>query len=157
MRRVYFSFDYEQDLHRVKNICRLPRIISRSAAGFETSAVWQQVTKEGEDSLKGLINDALMKTSITIVCISNLTAYTKIQGYEIERSLEHGNGLLGLKIKHLKGKDGLVGTDGTAPAAIEANGYNIYQYTGPKLLLRYIEEAADLATIEKAERLARKN
>lgn len=157
MRRVYFSFDCERNLYRVKNIRRLPGVVSRSPAGFETSVIWKQAEKGGEASLQGLINDALIKTSVTIVCISDLNAYAEIQGYEIERSLEQGSGLLGLRINHLKDEKGLVGMDGTAPAAIEGNGYNIYSYTGSQSLLHHIEEAAELATIAKAERLARKN
>ena len=157
MRRVYFSFDCERDLHRAKKIRDLPGVVSRSAAGFETPEVWRQAKKEGEASLKGLIDDALMKTSATVVCVSNLTGDSEIQAYEIERSLKQGNGLLGLRINHLKDEKGLVGMDGIAPSAIEANGYNNYSYTGPHSLLHHIEEAAELATIAKAERLERKN
>ena len=34
MRRVYFCFDYERDLHRVSKIRQLPDVVSGAAAGF---------------------------------------------------------------------------------------------------------------------------
>ena len=156
LRRVYFSFDYERDLHRVKQIYELPDIVSRSAGGFQSPAVWRQAKAEGDASVRGLINDALIRTSVTVVCIGFQTSSGIYLDHEIERSLNQGNGLLGIEISRIPDQDGLVDPYAHVPPAIEEAGFNVYPYTSRDQLISQIDEAVTLAQLDHAERLDRK-
>ena len=156
LHRVFFSFDYELDLHRVRRFHRLANIVSRAPGGFETSKVWQEARSRGEAELRGLIDDALMKTTVTVVCLGYKTAHRDYVRYAVERSLQQGNGLVGIKIDNLTDKDGAVETRFVAvPTEIEAAGYNIYSYTYAERLIAQIEEAYELSKIDHAKRVAR--
>jgi hypothetical protein len=156
MHRVYFSLDYRRDRHRVGQVHGVPEVISRSAGGFQTSSVWMEARRRGDASIQGLINDALVRTAVTVVCIGFNTVDRKYLGYELERSLEQGNGLVGIKINHLPDQNGVVDKEAHAPPLIEDAGYNVYPYSDAKALAAHIEEAYELAKLEPSERLARK-
>lgn len=148
--RVYFCFNYQRDRHRASQIHRLPEIISRSAAGFDTSTLWLEGDKER------LVKDALLGTTVTVVCLGYMTRHNKDVDYQIRASLAQGNGLVGIKVNHLKDDEGNTDGEGMPPPIIEAKGYNIYPYTDTEQLVAHIEEAYALAQLSEAERLARK-
>ncbi len=154
--RVYFSFDYKRDLHRVGRVHKLPNIVSRAAGGFESSTVWQRARRRGRAELHGLIDDALTKTSVTVVCVGYMTTYRTYLDYEVERSIAQGNGLVGLRINHLPDQDNLTDEDGTPPPLLEACGYRVHRYHDAARLVAPIEEAHELAQLSEAERLARR-
>lgn len=156
MHRVYFSLDYRRDRHRVDQIHRVPDVISRSAGGFQTSAVWLEARGRGAASIHGLINDALVRTAVTVVCIGFNTVDRTYLGYELERSLEQGNGLVGIKVNHLADQNGTVDKEAHAPPLIEDAGYQVYAFSDAKALAAHIEEAYELAQLDPSERLARK-
>lgn len=145
MLRVYFAFDYGRDLHRVRKIYKLPNILSRSAAGFETAGVWQGARRRGDAEVRGLIDDALRGTSVTVLCIGSRTAHGKYLPHEIERSLEQGNGLVAIKINHLPDEDRIVDKLAPVPPVIEESGYKVYTYTTQSQLVEHITEAHELA------------
>ncbi len=148
--RVYFCFNYQRDRHRASQIHRLPEIVSRSAAGFDTSTLWMEGDKQR------LVKDALLGTTVTVVCLGYMTRHNKDVDYQIRASLAQGNGLVGIKVNHLKDDEGNTDGEGKPPPIIEAKGYNIYPYSGPEQLVAHIEEAYALAQLSEAERLARK-
>ncbi len=155
--RVYFAFDYQRDLHRVGRVHKLPNIVSRAAGGFKTSTVWQRARRRGRAELHGLIDDALIKTSVTVVCVGYMTAYRTYLDYEVERAIAQGNGLVGLRINHLPDHNDLTDEDGTPPPLIEATGYRVHRYSDAARLVTAIEEAHELAQLSEAERLARRH
>lgn len=154
--RVYFSFDYKRDLCRVGRVHKLPNIVSRAAGGFESSTLWQRARRRGRAEIHGLIDDALTKTSVTVVCVGYMTAYRTYLDYEVERSIAQGNGLVGLRINHLPDLNNLTNEDGTPPPLIEASGYRVHRYHDAARLVAPIEEAHELAQLSQAERLARR-
>ena len=156
LRRVYFSLDYERDLHRVKQIYDLPNIVSRSAGGFQSPAVWRQAKAEGDASVRGLINDALIRTSVTVVCIGLQTSSGNYLDHEIERSLNQGNGLLGITISRISDQDGLVDPYAPVPPVIEEAGFNVYPYISRDQLVSQVNEAVTLARLDQVRRLNRK-
>ncbi len=156
MHRVFFSFDYRRDRHRVDQIHRIPDVISRSAGGFQTSAVWFEARQRGAASIQGLIADSLVRTVVTVVCIGFNTVDRKYLGYELDRSLEQGNGLVGIRINQLPDQNGTVDKEAHAPPLIEDAGYQVYSYSDAKALAAHIEEAYELAQLDPSERLARK-
>ena len=144
-RNVFFSFHYQRDIFRVNQIRNLPEIIGTSAAGFNDASLWEKAKKEGDAAIKGMIDKALQNTSLTVVCIGNQTANRKYVDYEITKSLERGNGLVGLQIHHLKDISGFTDSPGAIPYKITVNGFKVYQYINSAYLSRWIEEAAQLA------------
>jgi len=142
---VYFSFDYERDLHRVNKVRQLPGMIAGAAAGFQSTKVWEDARHRGDAAVHGLINDALNGASVTVVCVGQMTSHRKYVSYEIERSFERGNGLLGITINHLGDADGRPDPEGTMPPLLTISGAKIHKYTDKRNLAAWIEQAAEAA------------
>lgn len=156
MRRVYFSFDYERDLERVNKIRQIPGMVVGSSAGFHNSQVWETASRRGDPAVQGLVKDALNNTTVTVVCLGHMTAYRKYLTYELEQSLERGNGILGVKINHVTDKTGQTDEEGYVPPLIKIAGYKVHKYSNQRLLAQWIEEAAEIAA-EQAQREHQRN
>lgn len=102
-RRVFFSFHYENDVWRASQV-RNSWVTKpdRESAGFWDSASWESVRRQGEDAVKRWINSQIQNTSVTVVLIGRETASRPYVRYEIEKSCERGNGLLGIFIHNIK-------------------------------------------------------
>ncbi len=144
-RRVFFSFHYQRDVWRVNQIRSMPNITGCAAAGFQDSSLWEETKKKGDDAIKKLIDQGLENTSVTVVCIGAKTAGRKFINYEIQKSIDRGNGLVGIQINHLKDQGGNTDLVGDMPAKLENGGYKIYKYVDKETLARRIEEAAKAA------------
>ncbi len=143
-RRVFFSFDYNY-VWKVNQIRNLPNIVGTAAAGFQDASLWEEAKKKGDKEIKKMIDKALENTTVTVVFVTYGTAQRKYINYEIDQSLERGNGLVAVQIHHLKDQDGDTGSPGAIPTQIEANGFKAYKYTNSEALTKWIEEAAKLA------------
>ena len=143
-RRVFFSFHYKY-VWKVNQIRNMPNIIGTAAAGFKDASLWEEAKKKGDKEIKKMIDSALENTSVTVVCVTYGTTARKYIDYEIDKSLERGNGVVAIQIHHLKDQNGETGSPGAIPAKIEANGFKAYKYTNQKDLADWIEEAAKLA------------
>jgi len=143
-RRVFFSFDYSY-VWKVNQIRSMPNVIGTAAAGFQDASLWEEAKKKGDKEIKSMIDKGLENTSVTVVCVTRGTAERKFINYEIDKSLERGNGLVSVQIHHLKDQNGQTGSPGAKPSQIEANGFKGYKYTDKEALARWIEEAAQLA------------
>jgi hypothetical protein len=144
-RRVFFSFHYQRDVWRVNQIRNIHNVIGTAAAGFQDASLWEEAKKKEDASIKRLIDKGLENTSVTVVCIGYKTAGRKYINYEINQSLERGNGLVGIQIHHLKDKDGKTDPVGDIPPKIEKSGFKVYKYVDSDKLAKRIEEAAELA------------
>ena len=143
-RRVFFSFHYKY-VWKVNQIRSMPNIIGTAAAGFKDASLWEEAKKKGDKIIKSMIDKGLENTSVTVVFVTYGTINRKYINYEIDKSLERGNGLVAVQIHHLKDQNGQTGSPGVIPAKIEANGFKAYKYTNKEALARWIEEAAKLA------------
>ena len=141
-RRVFFSFHYQRDIWRVNQIGNIPNITGCAAAGFQDASIWEEAKKKGDDAIKKLIDEGLKNTSVTVVCIGEKTAGRKYINYEIEQSMERGNGLVGIQIHRLKDKDGNTDSAGSDPYKLISKKYKIYKYVDHGKLANRIEEAA---------------
>lgn len=106
-RRVYFSFHFERDAWRagqVRNswVCKP----DREAAGFDDAAAWEEVQRQGDDAIKRWINENIQNTSVTVVLIGTETSQRRWVRYEIEKSLEKGNTIVGIDIHNVKDQQG---------------------------------------------------
>ncbi len=141
-RRVFFSFHYQRDVWRVNQIRNIPTITGSAAAGFQDASLWEEARKKGDAAIKKLIDDGLKNTSVTVVCIGAKTAGRKYINYEIQKSIDRGNGIVGIQIHHLKDQDGKTDSIGDIPAKLTNNGYKTYKYVDKDKLAARIEEAA---------------
>ncbi|MCP3682661.1 MAG: TIR domain-containing protein, partial [bacterium] len=130
---------------KVNQIRSIPNITGSSAAGFQDASLWEEAKKKGDKAIKDMIDEALKNTSVTLVCVTYGTAERKYINYEIDKSLEKGNGLVAVQIHDLKDQNGNTGSAGAIPKQIESNGFKAYKYTNKEALARWIEEAATLA------------
>jgi hypothetical protein len=115
-RRVFFSFHYERDIWRASQV-RNSWVMKpdRESAGFWDAASWEEVKKRGREAVERWINNQLDGTSVTAVLIGAETSTREYVGYEIERSHEIRNGLLGIYIHNLKDASGWVDAKGSNP------------------------------------------
>jgi hypothetical protein len=133
LRKVFFSFHYEYDLWRV-NVARHDTANEGiAAAGFRDDSLWTKAEREGDAAIQRLIDEALRKTSVTVVLIGSRTADNKYVHYAIEKSVERRNGLLGIRIHDIKDNSGLTDVRGLAPGALLTAEAPVYDYEYGKL------------------------
>jgi MTH538 TIR-like domain (DUF1863) len=143
-RRVFFSFEYKHDVTRAMVVRKSGVTRGIQAAGFIDAAAFEKLRRSGDAAVKRWIDSQLARTSVTIVLVGRGTCTSKWVQYEIAKSKERGNGLLGIdisKIKDLRGKT----TDrcGRIP-----RGYTFYLWNkddGYRNLGRWVERAARAA------------
>ena len=143
-RRTFFSFHYKY-VWKVNQIRSMPNIIGASAAGFQDASLWEDAKKKSVKEIKRLIDKGLYNTSVTVVCVTYGVVARKYIDYEIDKSLERGNGLVAIRIHHLKDQNGDTGSLGSIPSKIKANGFKAYKYSNREALARWIEAAAKIA------------
>lgn len=148
-RRVYFIFDYQRDLWRVNQICNIPNIIPCAVAGFQDAPLWEEAIGKGEAAIKRLVDNGLENTSVSVVCIGSMTYYRPYVNYEIRKSQQRLNGILGIFINHLKDHNQSTSERGLAPTFLGGNykfGHGgIHDYTNESDLAEWIEVAATRA------------
>ncbi len=134
-RRVFFSFHYERDIWRSSNVRNSWRMHpDRESAGFWDASLWEKAKRQGDDSIRRLINEGLKGTSVTIVLIGAETADRKWVQYEIQKSYERGNGLLGVYIHNIKDNYGFKDMKGDNPFSrvyLEQNGRRYFSEMYP--------------------------
>lgn len=94
-RRVYFAFDY-QDVFAVNQIRRAGQFVDVSVAGFTDASQWEKLKERDEAVIRAAIDNALINTSVTVVCVGARTADRRWVKYELKASRDRGNGLLGV-------------------------------------------------------------
>lgn len=129
-RRAFFSFHYKNDVWRANQV-RNSWVTKGNieAAGFVDAADFEKVEKEGDEAIKRWINKQLEGTSVTVVLIGSDTSNRPYVKYELEKSYEKGNGMLGIYIHQLKDMDGKTSVKGSnqfGDIGKDANGKSIY-------------------------------
>lgn len=105
-KRVFFSFHYQDVIDFRANVVRNSWISKpdREEAGFFDHSLWESARKKDPDALKRLINDGLEGSSVTAVLIGSESYGRRWVRYEIMKSLERGNKLLGVHINSVTDK-----------------------------------------------------
>jgi len=106
-RYVFFSFHYERDVWRANQV-RNSWVTKpdRASAAFIDAADFESLKRQGDPAIKKWINDQLDGTSVTVVLIGSETCNRKWVRYEIQQSIERGNGIIGIRIHNLKDNQG---------------------------------------------------
>lgn len=142
-RRVFFSFEYEHDVSRAFVVRNSWITQGKEAAGFVDSAGFEKIKRQGDRAVRCWIDNQLKGTSVTVVLVGSHTCASKWVRYEIEKSKEKNNGLLGIDISQIKDLDGKVSYPcGQIPA-----GYRFYNWVrdnGYENMGCWIEEAGAL-------------
>ncbi len=115
-RRVFFSFHYERDVWRANQVRN--HWVTKpdsEAAGFVDAAEFERVKGQGEGAVERWIDGQLEGTSVTAVLIGRETSERPYVIYEIKKSYQKGNGLLGIYIHNLEDRQGQKDTRGQNP------------------------------------------
>lgn len=105
MKRVFFSFHYDDVISFRANVVRKHNITKDAGqAGFFDASIWEDAELHGDASVKRLINNNLMNTSVTCVLIGSNTWNRRWVRYEIIKSYERGNKLFGIHINGITDK-----------------------------------------------------
>jgi hypothetical protein len=143
-RRVFFSFDYK-NVYKANLIKDLPGVFATAAAGFESSAQWDEQKVRGDLEVKEMIDSALADTTVSVILISRGAAARKYINFEIYESLARGNGLVAVQIHAVPDEMGKLDEPGDIPSQIADNGFKAYKYTNQVDLAAWVEEAAKIA------------
>ena len=101
MRKVFFSFKYK-DVSRAMVVRNSWVAQGKEAAGFIDSADFEDLKRQGDAAIKNWIDKQLNGTSVTVVLVGEKTCDSRWVKYEIEKSIEIGNGLLGIDVSKIK-------------------------------------------------------
>ena len=117
MRKIFFSFDWD-DVWRVNQV-RNSWVTkgNYTSAGFVDSADIEQLKRNTDQSIKNWIDKQLKGTSVTCVLIGQSTYNSDCVNYEIQKSIEKQNGLLGVYIHNVKDQFGNTTQKGKSPFA----------------------------------------
>lgn len=105
-RKVFFSFKYKQDVSRAMVVRNSWVAQGREAAGFIDAANFEKLKEQGDPAIKNWIDKQLEGTSVTVILVGEKTCSSRWVKYEIEKSKERGNGLLGIDISKIKDLQG---------------------------------------------------
>ena len=101
MRKVFFSFKYE-DVSRAMVVRNSWVAQGKEATGFIDAADFEAIKRQGDQAIKNWIDKQLNGTSMAVVLVGEKTCDSRWVKYEIEKSIEVGNGLLGIDISKIK-------------------------------------------------------
>lgn len=138
MRQVYFSFHYE-DVWKANQIRNSHVVPGPKSAGFADRSIWEDAKAKNRRALKRLIADGLDGTSVTVVLIGRETASRPWVKYEIKKSIERGNALLGVHINKLAGRDGGTTRRGAVPYLLKKHRAPVYDWTNVKDFSEWVE------------------
>jgi len=112
-------------------------------AGFFDHSEYEEAKKQGSEGIRRMIDRQLKNTSVTLVLIGTETSSRPWVRYEIDKSIEQGNGLLGIRIHHLRNQNEqssvLPGPTPPVPAGVE---FPVYNWDGDLDRFRKAIEAA---------------
>ena len=148
-KRVFFAFHYQDVIDLRANVVRNHNALQGAQkAGYYDHSIWEASKKVGDLALKRMINSELENSTVTAVLIGTNTWQRRWVRYEIMKSIERGNEVIGIHINGIKGSDGFtkpigpnpfdylgldISTDGTSAKPTEWNGakWVYYSDVGP--------------------------
>jgi len=114
-RRAYFAFHYQNDIWRVNEVRMSWVTQDRQSAGFYDASLWEEAKIQSDLGIKRMINSGLQNTSVTCVLIGSEPSKRRWVQYEIIKSFDRGNALLGVYIDGLKDQNGKTSIKGGDP------------------------------------------
>lgn len=105
-KKVFFSFHFD-DVWEVNQIRNSGMVEGISKSGFQDKAEFETVKRQGDQSVRNWIDKQLEDTSVTAVLIGKETLKREFVQYEIQKSLERGNAIIGITLDGMKNSDGV--------------------------------------------------
>lgn len=99
IRKVFFSFHYNDDVWRTAQIRNIGRIQGQPI--FYDNG-WEKIRERSEDTIKNWINKEMDIRSCLVVLIGERTASRKWVKYEIQQAWKKGKGIVGIYIHKLE-------------------------------------------------------
>jgi hypothetical protein len=130
VRRVYFGFHYEADVWRANQV-RNSWVTKpdRESAGFHDAAEFEAVRKQGDEAVRRWIARNLEGTSVTVILVGEHTCYRWAVQYELQKSIERGNGIILVKIHNLADQNGKTCPEGPLDfGGIDVSDYPVYDW-----------------------------
>jgi len=156
-RKVFYSFHFKRDVWRAGQVRNSNVITDEDEYGVIDGVEWEKIEKEGDAAIERWINNQLKNTSVTVVLIGAKTAERDWVDYEIRKSWERGNGIVGVRIHGMKDQesktdfpgtnplDNISLTDGTRLSSIFKT-YDWISNDGRSNLGKWVEEAFQIRT-----------
>jgi MTH538 TIR-like domain (DUF1863) len=142
-RRTFFSFHFDNDIWRANQVRNCNVVAGCDGAGFFDHSEYAEAKRKGGDGIKRMIDRHLRNTSVTVVLIGKQTAYRPWVKYEIAKSIQQDNGLLGIRIHHLKNQYGdSAWFPGPTPSVRSNVVFPVYDWDGDLDRFRKAIEAA---------------
>ena len=145
-RRVFFSFEYDDDVFRANTIRKSWVAQGREAAGFHDAAEIEKVKRQTRAAIAQWIDNQMQGTSVTVVLVGKHTCQSAWVKYEIERTIEDGKGLLAINISGIT--DARTGKGTSCCGRMVPASYPMYRWVkgeGHKNIGAWIEAAAKKA------------
>jgi len=114
-RFVFFSFAYDDVKNFKVNVVRHSWLINHNEETFTDGSIWEKEKTKGAVAIMKLIDSGMNKTSVTAVLIGEETANRRWVNYEIVKSFDKGNGILGININRIRGKHQVISARGLNP------------------------------------------
>lgn len=114
-RFVFFSFAYEDVKNFKVNVVRHSWLINKNEETFTDGSIWEKEKTKGAIAIMKLIENGLNKTSVTAILIGEETVNRRWVKYEIIKSFERGNGILGIHINRIRDKYQAISARGQNP------------------------------------------
>src|ERR1700739_48551 len=106
-RSVFFSFAYSDVKNFKVNVVRQSWLLKNKEETFVDGSIWEKSKTKGDEYIKKVIDNGLKDTSVTAILIGDETANRRWINYEVIKSFDKGNGILGIHINRIKGTTGL--------------------------------------------------
>ena len=133
-RHTFFSFCYDDVINFRANVVRNSYVTKYGEDTFIDGSIWEDAKTKSPKVIKELIdNSGIKNTSVTAVLIGDNTANRRWINYEIIKSFEQGNGIIGIFINRIKDKTGHITHKGLNPLdrlalQVSQDGKKIYFY-----------------------------
>ena len=116
MRRVFFSFHYQNDYWRVQNVMNC-QVVSRKYQSnkFLRAQEWEEVKRQGDTNIKCWIREQMHGASVLCVLIGSKTASRRWVKFEIQEAMNQGMGLIGVFIHGIRDAQGNTSPKGDNP------------------------------------------
>lgn len=98
-RKVFFSFDYDQDVLRVAQVKNMGAIEGNTLV---SSNEWEEIKRGGDAAIKRWIDSNMENRSCLVVLIGEKTHESRWVNYEIKKAWNDGKGVVGIYIHNLK-------------------------------------------------------
>lgn len=159
-RHAFFSFHYQNDVWRSNVVRNCNALDVGVETTFFDAVEREEVKSDSREEIKNWIDEQLRQTSVTALIIGEKTADRDFIRYEIKRSIERGNGVVGVRVHDIPDENGETSLKGPNPLdefVIKRDGewvqvsdiFETYRFSrdnGQEKLGKWLEEGADIAT-----------